>query len=306
MTMNMNVTGKIIHDLRKKEGYTQAQFADLLGVSDKAVSKWERGLSYPDTTLLPRIAILLDTDIESLLYGGNIYYENKWCGILILDQTIDPMIHVHGIPLIHYFLSSFLLVGIREILLINDNGRVLKYLREHLDFGVRFFSDVEIDKFVGEKNVFLMKGNTYLYGLDLTKNMQRAMANLLGASVLSVMGPEDLGEKELIFDKSRRIISNEKMRFSKAHFYEVPFLFCPSQIWNRLEIKDISFESVADKIREKKLLYTHIIGRGMVCFRFKNKSTVDKFEQFVLLMNEIQRETIGNLDEIARNRGFKK
>ncbi len=43
--MNTYITGAVIKGLREQKQYTQAQLADLLGVSDKAVSKWETGIS---------------------------------------------------------------------------------------------------------------------------------------------------------------------------------------------------------------------------------------------------------------------
>lgn len=65
--MDLSSSGKTIAKLRKSAGFTQASLAERLGISDKAVSKWERGMSFPDTSLLNRLCILLDTDIESIL-----------------------------------------------------------------------------------------------------------------------------------------------------------------------------------------------------------------------------------------------
>lgn len=59
--------GACIRDLRKQKGMTQAQLADLLGVTDKAVSKWERDRSYPDITLIPKLADVLETTVDGLL-----------------------------------------------------------------------------------------------------------------------------------------------------------------------------------------------------------------------------------------------
>jgi len=50
--MNKEIFGGFIAVLRKETGMTQKQVADRLHVTDRAVSKWERGLSYPDVTLL--------------------------------------------------------------------------------------------------------------------------------------------------------------------------------------------------------------------------------------------------------------
>ncbi len=65
--MDNNKIGKNIAHLRKEKGLTQQELGSKLFVTDKAVSKWERGLSLPDITLLEKLAIELDTDIYSIL-----------------------------------------------------------------------------------------------------------------------------------------------------------------------------------------------------------------------------------------------
>ena len=53
--------------VRKAAGLTQEQLGELLGVTRQAVSKWERGLSYPDVTLLEPLAAALDLTVEELM-----------------------------------------------------------------------------------------------------------------------------------------------------------------------------------------------------------------------------------------------
>lgn len=65
--MDAIYTGKKISSLRKEKNFTQKDLAEKLHVSDKAVSKWERGLNYPDLTLLPVIANVLETSVTELL-----------------------------------------------------------------------------------------------------------------------------------------------------------------------------------------------------------------------------------------------
>ena len=62
--MKMN---EVIRRRRKELGLTQDRVAELLGVSAPAVNKWENGNSYPDITLLPPLARLLKTDLNTLL-----------------------------------------------------------------------------------------------------------------------------------------------------------------------------------------------------------------------------------------------
>lgn len=58
---------QIIKEKRKQLGLTQENIAEYLGVSTPAVSKWENGTTYPDITLLPGLARLLKTDLNTLL-----------------------------------------------------------------------------------------------------------------------------------------------------------------------------------------------------------------------------------------------
>ena len=67
--MDPRMIGSLICRLRKEQQLTQRQLAEQLCVSDKAVSKWERGLGCPDISLLPDLARLLGIELEGLLSG---------------------------------------------------------------------------------------------------------------------------------------------------------------------------------------------------------------------------------------------
>ena len=67
--MDAGKIGKLISELRKEKHMTQRALAERLLVSDKAVSKWERGLGCPDLSLLPGLSAVLEVDLEKLLAG---------------------------------------------------------------------------------------------------------------------------------------------------------------------------------------------------------------------------------------------
>lgn len=67
--MNLKQIGELIAQLRTEMGLTQAQLAQRLDVTDKAVSKWERGKSLPDAALLSRVAAELRVSVVELLSG---------------------------------------------------------------------------------------------------------------------------------------------------------------------------------------------------------------------------------------------
>ena len=65
--MNTAKTGSFISQLRKEKGLTQKQLADAIGVTDKAVSRWETGTTCPDIFALPALAELFGITVDGLL-----------------------------------------------------------------------------------------------------------------------------------------------------------------------------------------------------------------------------------------------
>lgn len=69
--MNKEKFGTFIKDSRVKKNYTQKQLADKLFIDVTAVSKWERGISYPDITLVPEICKILEINEHELIQSSN-------------------------------------------------------------------------------------------------------------------------------------------------------------------------------------------------------------------------------------------
>lgn len=67
--MDKKKTGNMIKDARTKKNYTQSELGDLLGVSNKAVSRWENGDSFPDVGVLENLAAVLDLRIQDIITG---------------------------------------------------------------------------------------------------------------------------------------------------------------------------------------------------------------------------------------------
>ena len=68
--MDCNKVGKLILSLRKEKNMTQKQLADILNISDKTISKWERGLGCPDVSLLHELSKALEVNIDKILLGN--------------------------------------------------------------------------------------------------------------------------------------------------------------------------------------------------------------------------------------------
>ena len=69
--MDQQKIGKFICNLRKEKNLSQNQLADMIPISRQAVSKWERGLSFPDISILIPLAEILNISLYDLLIGGS-------------------------------------------------------------------------------------------------------------------------------------------------------------------------------------------------------------------------------------------
>ncbi len=67
--MDCTKVGKLLYDLRKEKRMTQKEIADKMNISDKTVSKWERGLGCPDISLLSELSYIIGVNIEKILQG---------------------------------------------------------------------------------------------------------------------------------------------------------------------------------------------------------------------------------------------
>lgn len=70
--MNQEKIGKFIASCRKEQGFTQAALAEKLGITDRAVSKWETGRSLPDAAIMPELCGLLNIQLSELFHGERI------------------------------------------------------------------------------------------------------------------------------------------------------------------------------------------------------------------------------------------
>lgn len=98
--MDCAKVGRLIFHLRKEQGLTQKNIADALNISNKTVSKWERGFGCPDVSLLAGLSSVLGIDIQKMLEGeldpnlpdsGNIsrirFYVCPICGNILTSSS---------------------------------------------------------------------------------------------------------------------------------------------------------------------------------------------------------------------------
>lgn len=75
--INTSKTGKFIAELRKKKGLTQEKLGEIIGINSKSISKWERGISFPDSSYLTELSSALDISVVEILNGEKIIEDEK-------------------------------------------------------------------------------------------------------------------------------------------------------------------------------------------------------------------------------------
>ena len=89
--MDHYVTGATIKALREKYRMTQAELAEQLCVSDKAVSKWETGRGFPDVSLLEPLSKALHVSVAELLCGQAVVNTNRAANMLKSRVYVCPV-----------------------------------------------------------------------------------------------------------------------------------------------------------------------------------------------------------------------
>ncbi len=75
--MDQIKVGRFIAECRKQNNLTQMQLAEKLGITDKAISKWERGIAMPDSSIMLELCSILGINVNELLNGEKISMENN-------------------------------------------------------------------------------------------------------------------------------------------------------------------------------------------------------------------------------------
>ena len=292
--MNTEKVGKAISYLRKRAGYTQKELADRIGISDKAVSKWERGISLPDISLLGKLSILLDTDAESLLAGSIIPHDEKWGGILKIDESpygIYAGTMIFDKPLVYFLLGNFMLVGIKDIRIECDE-RSREFIERELGDGAKYGIHITFDEeLVEHSNYMIINGRSILYGIDQTRLFQRAMVHTNRVIVLSI--PKGMGDGQgLKFDSDKRIVGENNVE-TQYSYYKMPIFFCPKDKMN-----------VVNGIMSDDNIYTEVAPRGFVELPINTWEDVAEASGFIKTIQKSCGMELFCLEEIAWRRGM--
>lgn len=319
--MEIEKVSKAIAFLRKRAGYTQKDLAERLGVSDKAVSKWERGLGLPDISYLRKLSILLDTDTDSLLAGDVIHHDSGWHGVLMLDKAksgVDLRTIVYDKPMVYFLLGYFILVGIKHILVVCSAEEIEFLQKEFGDgtcLGIRLFYSADgVEKGLEQHpsvadctNFMVVHGRTFIFGVDQTRFFQKAMMHKDRLTVLSLPRGRKAARQRLFFDNDKKIIcdGNSEELNTQYNYYDIPVIYCPKKLlrWVCQAVTDGSMVDNSVELNDC-YMYTEVLDRGFVEMSMDTWEEVLGVASFVKIVEQACGMNLYSLEEIAWRRGL--
>jgi glucose-1-phosphate thymidylyltransferase len=229
-------------------------------------------------------------------------------------------------PLIYYPLSTLMLSGVGDVMIISTPVDIPLYKRLFGDgsrLGMRFSYKVQDhprgladafllgEEFIGNDNICLILGDNFFFGQDLTKILKQVITNEMGATIFGypVKNPSEFGVVE--FDDDKKVISIEEKPMKPKSNYAVPGLYFydnkvidiaknikPS---DRGEIEITSVNNVYLKLGE---LRVELLRRGIAWLDTGSPSAMHRASSFVESVQGSQGYYVSCIEEIAWRRGF--
>ncbi|MDO4668047.1 MAG: glucose-1-phosphate thymidylyltransferase RfbA [Streptococcus sp.] len=233
---------------------------------------------------------------------------------------------IYDKPMIYYPLSTLMLAGIKDILIIStptDLPRFKDLLGDGSEFGISLSyaeqpspdglaqAFIIGEDFIGQDSVALILGDNIYHGNGLTKMLQRAESKKTGATVFGyqVKDPERFGVVE--FDKDMNAISiEEKPEQPKSNFALTGLYFYDNDVVEiaknikpsprgELEITDVNKAYL-----ERGDLSVELMGRGFAWLDTGTHESLLEASQYIETVQRLQNVQVANLEEIAYRMGY--
>lgn len=182
--MNYEKIGEFIASRRKEKNLTQNELAKKVGVTDKAVSKWERGLGCPDVSILEMLANELDVSVLELLKGREI--ENEVIKVTEADDYLKESLNVSKKIIKNNLIDKiskiiFVTVVVISILFItlSINNYLVSKKGEHLYLGADFTSERDSQLNIMRSNIETLKANRGILTVDEQEMLVEGLESLV-------------------------------------------------------------------------------------------------------------------------------
>lgn len=250
-------------------------------------------------------------------------------GTRLYPSTIacsKQILTVYDKPMIYYPISTLMLAGIQDILIIST-PRDIEVFKELLgdgsNFGVRFSYTVQTaprglaeafilgEEFIGDDNVCLVLGDNIFYGYRFTERLQAAANRKQGATIFGyhVSNPKEFGVVD--FDENGTVLSIEEKPENPKSNYAVPGLYFYDN--NVIEIAknvtpsargELEITSVNNAYLEQGSLKVELFGRGMAWLDTGTHHAMLDAANFIEAVQTRQGLYVACLEEIAYRNGF--
>lgn len=314
--MDAEKIGKLIQYLRKRLGYTQQELANRLSISDKAVSKWERGIGVPDISLLQKLSVVLDIDIDSLLSGEVSLHDQTWKGAMYLDEY--AMSILYDKPVFSYLLSYFLLCRVKDIVVWANESQVILLKKEYGNgesLGINIEFQVKRQEFnlcdeiihakdyFGNSNIVILNGSNVIYGVDLSRFLCRGLINQNIFSTLTYVS-NDL-ENSVYFDEDLKLSYSDAGSIKAKYIYSIlPILFVKNGVKELKIYQGKDFNGLVNELIKNRDIAAEIMDKGYVSYAINSVDALLDASLFIKLVQENTKCIVSCLEEIAYRRGL--
>lgn len=247
----------------------------------------------------------------------------------LTKATSKQLMPLYDKPMIYYSLSTLMLAGIKDILIITtpqDSDNFKKLLGDGSDFGANFtyaiqehpkgLADAFIigEDFVGDDSVALILGDNFFYGQHFSeqlKNARKYVEENGGGSIFGTLVNDPTAYGVVEFDANNKVISIEEKPAQPKSNYAVPglYFFDKTVVGKAKTVKpsergEIEITSVIKQYLDEGKLQVELFGRGMAWLDTGTHDNLLKAANFVNTVQDSQGLLIGSLEEIAYINGW--
>ena len=290
--MNYKEIGLFISKKRKELNMTQKELANKLDVTDKAVSKWERGLGCPDISILEVLSNILGVSILELLKGRNI--EGEVIPVVEADDYLKNTINYSKKSLNKKILDllTIIIVGITSFIVIININHIM-YLNKEYEYD---FSNNEILEDINkiENNINTIKNTNNIFDNTDYKNLNELLNSyynkIISNSILKYNGIKkfklkDLNQLDNELPGFLEILSSykilEKYDFKQKQYEELLSILLTSKTFNLTFMYNEPLLSYKYQFLDSNdIFYTDKVTPRIIEFKYRVK-------EFLYLTNKI-------------------
>ena len=290
--MNYKEIGLFISKKRKELNMTQKELANKLDVTDKAVSKWERGLGCPDISILEVLSNRLGVSILELLKGRNI--EGEVIPVVEADDYLKNTINYSKKSLNKKILDllTIIIVGITSFIVIININHII-YLNKEYEYD---FSNNEILEDINkiENNINTIKNTNNIFDNTDYKNLNELLNSyynkIINNSILKYNGIKkfklkDLNQLDNELPGFLEILSSykilEKYDFKQKQYEELLSILLTSKTFNLTFMYNEPLLSYKYQFLDSNdIFYTDKVTPRIIEFKYRVK-------EFLYLTNKI-------------------